>query len=114
MKGELFMPTLKVKEKSNTTAVTFRIDGAAKNQAEQILDDIGINMTTYLVSSVKALLREKRVPFAMVASQYLFDQEIVARLIESEQEANNPNTKWMNHDEVFAPLREKYGYDIQD
>ena len=108
------MPRPKVMEKTSTKAITFRLDGAAKSQAEEMLDDMGINMTTYLVSSVKALLREKRVPFDMVTSQHLSDREIVARLIETEREANDPNTKWLSHDEVFGPLREKYGYDVQD
>ena len=96
-----------------TKAITVRVDSSTKEQAERMLDDIGINMTTYISSSLKALVREKRVPFEMITSQYLSDQEIIAKLIESEREANDPNTKWLSHDEVFGPLREKYGYEIQ-
>jgi len=96
-----------------TRAITVRVDSATKDQAEQMLDNIGINMTTYIAASLKALVRERRVPFEMVTtSQYLSDREIVAKLIESELEASNPNTKWLTHDEVFGPLREKYGYEI--
>ena len=106
------MSTLATIEKRDTRAITFRIDGAAKSQAEEMLDEMGINMTTYLVSSVKALLREKRIPFNMVTSQFLSEQATVAKLIETEREANDPNTKWLSHDEVFGPLREKFGYEI--
>ena len=106
------MSTSATMEKRDTQAITFRIDGAAKNQAEEMLDEMGINMTTYLVSSVKALLREKRIPFNMVTSQFLSEQAIVAKLIETEREANDPNTKWLSHDEVFGPFREKFGYEV--
>ena len=96
-----------------TKAITVRVDSATKEQAERMLDDIGINMTTYISSSLKALVRERRVPFEMVTSQYLSDQEIIVKLIGSEREANDPNTQWLSHDDVFGPLREKYGYEIQ-
>ena len=97
-----------------TKDITIRVDGTTKAQAEKMLDDMGINMTTYIASSLKALVREKRVPFEMVTSEYLTDQAIVAKLIESEKEAADPKTEWLTHDEVFAPLREKYGYEVQD
>ena len=97
----------------STKAITVRVDSSTKEQAERMLDDMGINMTTYISSSLKALIRERRVPFEMVTSQYLADQEIITKLIESEREANDPNTQWLNHDEVFNPLREKYGYEVQ-
>ena len=97
----------------STKAITVRVDGSTKEQAERMLDDMGINMTTYISASLKALVRERRVPFDMVTSQYLSDQEIIAKLIESENEANDPNTQWLSHEEVFGPLREKYGYEVQ-
>ena len=95
-----------------TKAITVRVDSTTKEQAERMLDDMGINMTTYISSSLKALVRERRVPFEMVTSQYLSDQEIIAKLVESEKEANDPNTRWLSHDEVFGPLREKYGCEV--
>jgi len=66
-----------------------------------MLKDIGINMTTYFVSSLKALIREGKIPFEMATTQYLTDQTILGKLAEAEKEAANPNTKWLSHDEVF-------------
>jgi DNA-damage-inducible protein J len=87
-------------------AITVRVDGVTKEQAEKMLDEMGINMTTYVVSSLKALVRERRIPFAMVTEEYLSDKIILAKLAEAEKEAANPNTKRLTHDEVFAPIRE--------
>ena len=95
-----------------TKAITVRVEQAIKEQAEKMLDDIGINMTTYIVSSLKALVREKKIPFELVTTQYLSDQMILEKLAEAEKEASEPNVKWLSHDEVFKKIREKYGYEI--
>ena len=50
-------------------AVAIRIDNELKQQAEQTLDEIGLNMTTYITSSLKALVREQRVPFELMTKQ---------------------------------------------
>ena len=96
----------------STKAITVRVEDSIKQQAEQMLDDMGINMTTYINSSLKALVRERRVPFELVTTQYLTDRMILTKLAEAEQQARDPNTKWLNHDEVFGEIREKLGYEI--
>ena len=93
-------------------AITVRVDSATKEQAERMLDEMGINMTTYIASSLKALVRERKVPFAMVTEEYLNDQAILAKLAEAEREAADPNTKWLTQDEVFGSLRERFGYEV--
>ena len=97
---------------SQTKAITVRVDDAVKKQAEIMLGDIGMNMTTYLVSSIKALVREKKVPFELATTQHLADKIILEKLIEAEKEAADPNTTWLSHDETFGKIREKYGYEI--
>lgn len=93
-------------------AITVCVDSATREQAEKMLDEMGINMTTYIVSSLKALVRERRIPFNMVTTEYLADQVILAKLAEAEKEANNPKTKWLTQNEVFAPIREQFGYEV--
>lgn len=93
-------------------AITVRVDDDVKEQAEIMLEDIGINMTTYFVSSLKALIRERKIPFEMVTTQYLTDKMILEKLAEAEKEAAIPNTKWLSHDEVFSKIREKHGYEV--
>ena len=95
-----------------TKAITVRVDDVVKEQADIMLDDIGINMTTYILSSLKALIRERRVPFEMVTSQYITDQLILDKLFEAEKEAADPETEWLSHDEVFYKIREKYRYEV--
>jgi DNA-damage-inducible protein J len=50
-------------------AITIRVDETIKQRAEETLDEIGLNMTTYIVSSLKALVREQKVPFELTTKQ---------------------------------------------
>ncbi|MCL2579550.1 MAG: type II toxin-antitoxin system RelB/DinJ family antitoxin [Oscillospiraceae bacterium] len=85
-------------------AITVRVDESIKEEADKMLEDIGLNMTTFITSSLKALVREKKVPFALVTKDYLSDQIILKKLAEAEKEAADPNTQWLSHDEVFGKL----------
>ena len=97
-----------------TKTITVRVDADTKQQAEAILEDIGLNVTGLFNACLKAVVREKRVPFALVSSEYEFQQMVRAKLEESEVAANDPNTKRYTHEEIFAPLRKRYGYELQD
>jgi len=90
------------------------VDEDTKREAETILEDIGLNMTMLLNACLKAVVREKRVPFALVSSEYEHQQMIRAKLKESEAAANDPIAKRYTHEEIFAPLRKQYGYELQD
>ena len=96
----------------STKTVTVRVDENVKNQAELILDDIGINVTTLFNACLKAVIREKKVPFALVGSEYAMKEIIREKLEESLAVAADPNAKRYSHEELFKPLREKYGYEI--
>ena len=93
-------------------AITVRVDGVTKEQAEKMLAEMGINMTTYISSSLKALVRERRIPFDMVTEEYLRDQMILAKLDEIDKEMSAPDAKWLTHEEVFGPIRERLGYEV--
>ena len=45
--------------------VTVRIDDGLKQQAEEMLEEIGLSMTAYFTTSLKALIREKKIPFEL-------------------------------------------------
>jgi addiction module RelB/DinJ family antitoxin len=90
-------------------AITVRVDGATKEQAEQMLAEMGITMTAYLTSSLKALVRERRIPFAMVTEEYLRNHMILAKLYEIDNEMNATDARWLTQDEVFGTIREQFG-----
>jgi len=95
-----------------TRAITVRVEDDVKKQADIMLEEMGITMTTYIVSSLKALIREKKIPFSMVTTQYLVDQVVLGKLVEAETEAADPATAWLTHEEVFKKIRERHGYEV--
>ena len=97
-----------------TKTITVRVEEDTKRQAEAILEDIGLTVTGLINACLKAVVREKRVPFQLVSSEYEFQQMVRAKLEESETVAGDPSAKRYTHEEIFAPLREKYGYEIHD
>jgi addiction module RelB/DinJ family antitoxin len=100
--------------KSDTQTITVRVNGTAKKQAEAILEDIGLTFTGYINACVKAVVRERRVPFRMVSSEeYEFQQMVRSKLEESEAAANDPTAKRYAHEEIFADLRKSFGYEVQ-
>jgi DNA-damage-inducible protein J len=97
-----------------TKTITVRVDEDTKRQAELILEDIGLNVTGLFNACLKAVVREKRVPFALVSAEYDLRRMIEAKLEESEAAANNPEERRYTHEEIFAPLRKRYNYEPQD
>jgi len=95
-----------------TKTITIRVDEKTKLQAEAILEDIGLNMTVLFNACLKAVIREKRVPFALASSEHEMQQMIRMKLLESEAAASDPTIKRYTHSEIFGPLREHYGYEI--
>ena len=57
-----------------TKAITVRVEFAVKKQAEAMLEEMGLDMSTYIIASVKALVREKKIPFSMVTTQYITER----------------------------------------
>ena len=77
-------------------AITVRVDENLKKEVEEMLADIGLNMTTYINASFKALLREKQVPFRLTSKQKA-NEEYWAKIDQA----------WQNHEDgksiTFTP-----------
>lgn len=95
-----------------TTSVTFRIEESLKKQADVLFEEMGMNMTTALNVFVKATIREGRIPFAIVSDEYCLRQRIRESIEDAQGDATDPNVRRLSPDELFAKLREKYGYGI--
>jgi DNA-damage-inducible protein J len=86
-------------------AITVRVDENIKKQAEEVLDDIGLNLTTFIGASLRAVVREKRVPFDMVSTEYLTDQIILEKLTEAQEYSRKPDAVKYSKDEFFSKAR---------
>ena len=82
-----------------TKSIAIRIDEELKQQAETTLDEIGLNMTTYIISSLKALVREQAVPFELTTRQHRNEQYLSKLDDALEDLKNNGGYEYMGKDE---------------
>ena len=66
----------------STTSVTIRMDTHVKKQAETLFDDMGLNMTTAITLFAKAVIRQNKIPFEIIADPFYSDSNM-KRLKES-------------------------------
>ena len=57
-----------------TTSVTIRMDENLKKQAEILFDDMGLNMTTAITMFTKAVVRQNKIPFEIVADPFYSEE----------------------------------------
>ncbi len=50
--------------------ISLRVDDAVKREAETIFEEIGLSMTTAINIFLKAVAREKRIPFELSADPF--------------------------------------------
>ena len=80
-------------------SIAIRVDDELKQQAEAMLDEIGLNMTTYVISSLKALVREQGVPFEMTTKQRK-NERYLSKLDDAlEDLQNNGGYEYLGKDE---------------
>lgn len=74
-----------------TANVNFRLDKQTKKEAEELFEDLGLNMTTALTMFVKASIREQGIPFEV--RRDVPNAETIAAIEEGRRIANDPNVK---------------------
>lgn len=74
-----------------TANVNFRLDKQTKKEAEELFEDLGLNMTTALTMFVKASIREQGIPFEV--RRDIPNAETIAAIEEGRRIANDPNVK---------------------
>lgn len=59
-----------------TTSITIRMDENLKKQAEILFEDMGLNMTTAFTIFTKAVIRQNKIPFEIVADPFYSESNI--------------------------------------
>jgi DNA-damage-inducible protein J len=71
---------------ANTVNVTIRLDRNLKSYAEQMLDEVGMSLSTAITVFLKQVVRKGRIPFNIETDSFWSEQN-QARLEESRQQA---------------------------
>ena len=87
----------------NTSNISFRVDTDIKNQAESVLAELGMNMTTAFNIFLRQTIRERGIPFMINASKP--NKETIEAMLEAERIAKDPNTRrFKSVEELFEEL----------
>ena len=91
--------------------ISVNVDGEVKQNAQRILSEIGMDLTTAIDLLLRTIVREERIPFDLrTKNAYRNDahrQYILEELEKSMLEAENPNTAWLPHDDVMEKLEQQ-------
>ena len=88
-----------------TTSITIRMDESLKKQAENLFEDMGMNMTTAFTVFTKAAVRQGKIPFEVAGSR-IPNADTIAAMKEADQIAQDPSRKgYASAKELFSELR---------
>lgn len=57
-----------------SASITIRMDENLKKQAELLFEDMGLNMTTAFTMFTKAVVRQNKIPFEIVADPFYSEE----------------------------------------
>lgn len=87
-----------------TTNISMRIDADLKKQAEDLFNDLGMNMTTAFTVFAKQAVREQRIPFS-ISRDYPNEetQAAIDEVLKMKQDPSIGNS-YTNVDEMMKEL----------
>ena len=88
--------------------ISVNVDKEIKQNAQRILSEIGLDLTTVIDLLLRTIVREERIPFALrtekVYREDAYRQYILAELEKSKLEAFDLDAKWLSHGDLINKL----------
>lgn len=83
--------------------ITIRVDDKTKQQAEELFNNLGLNLTSAINIYLKKAIAEQGVPFEVKKTNY--NQETIKAMLEADKIAHDNTIKGYNNlDELFKEL----------
>lgn len=86
-----------------TTNITMRIDAGIKAQLQDLMSDLGLDMTTFFTMAAKQAIREQRIPFEI--SRDIPAPETIEAIEEVKMMKQNPSLG-KSYNDVDEMMRE--------
>jgi DNA-damage-inducible protein J len=67
---------------SKTSSINIRVDGALKEQAEKVISEFGLNMTTTVNMLLKQIVREQAIPLSLSHNGSFLAQDLLYAQLE--------------------------------
>ena len=103
-------------ETTKTSNLNIRIDKEVKSQAENLLSEMGMSLSTAVNVFIRQLIRDGSIPFLISVGKNSEGsnnlQYIRRKLAEAEAQANDPKIERLDMEKVMGKYQEKYGYEL--
>jgi DNA-damage-inducible protein J len=90
----------------STARISINVDERVKQDAQQVFGEIGMDMTTAIDLFLRTSIREGQIPFKLQTErayrESAYNAYIKTELEKSIQEAADPDTIWLSHEEIMA------------
>ena len=97
----------------STARISVNIDSEVKQNAQRILGEIGMDLTTAIDLMLRTIVREEKIPFNLQTEksyrEAIHREYIKVELEKAKLEAADPNTNWLSHDDVITNLKTQRG-----
>lgn len=88
-----------------TTNISIRMDARLKSQADELFNELGMNISTAFNIFVRQSIREGRIPFDITLSSP--NSETISAMLEAERIAKDPNVKgYTDLNQLFTDLEQ--------
>ena len=85
------------------TAVTLNLEDGIKRELDVLVENMGMNLSTFFMIYIKKSLRERKIPFEITApTDPFFSERNMERLRESEQQFREGNVVIKTMEELEA------------
>ncbi len=81
---------------SRMASINFRTDAKLKNEFARTVEEIGLSVSSALTVFMKAVVRQRKIPFTLEAEAYTEDE------LEALEMLDDPNTKYYSSAEEMA------------
>ena len=89
---------------SETTNLSIRIDRDLKNEADQVFNSLGMNLTTAITVFVKQAVRQKKIPFEIALNDGVSLQDAMAASERIWQNSVQNGTDKMSEEQINAEI----------
>ena len=89
------------------TSITFRVDDSLKKKFDSLCDEFGLTSTAALTVFMKAVVRERKIPFELQArSEYEIRSQAMAAFERMREDAAQSGLQGISLDEINSIIRE--------
>ena len=95
----------------STARISVNVDENVKHNAQKVLNEIGMDLTTAVDLLLRTIVREERIPFELRTEKAyredIYKQYIRAELDKSKNEAADPDAQWLSQDDLMTQLKKQ-------